>query len=453
MKRSLRLRLLVLVLAATAAVWIGTVVMSWIDARHEVDELLDAHLAQAAALLIAQTSQDIDEIDLEHAPLLHRHARKVAFQVWEHGERLRLHSLNAPAKPLGTADAGFSDREMDGTHWRVFTAWSDDGRFLVHVGEHLAARKEIAGSMARSLLAPLVVALPLLAILIWLAIRVGLRPLTGLAREVSTRTSTNLDPVMAPDLPLEVRPLVDQLNGLLNRIEQGLARERRFTADAAHELRTPIAAIKAQAQVARSAAGDDERTRALDNVIRGTDRAARLVEQLLTLARLEAGSRGRFEPCLLLDVAREAVAELVPAMLERGTTVEVDGDATALVHAMRALLQVLVRNLVDNAARHVPVAGRVRVSVERTGNAIDLQVVDNGPGIPANERARVFERFHRLPGAGEGGSGLGLSIVRHIAELHDATVTLEDAPGGHGLCVRVRFPRSTGPAHGDRDAG
>lgn len=451
--RSLRLRLLVLILAATLGIWIGTLVLSWIDARHEIDELLDAHLAQAAALLLAQTSQDIDEIDMEHAPLLHRHARKVAFQVWERGERLRLHSLNAPSGPLGSAAPGLSDREVEGTRWRVFTAWSDDGRFLVHVGEHLAARSEIAGSVARSLLVPLVVALPLLAVLIWLAIRVGLRPLTGLAREVSVRTSEHLEPVTAPDLPLEVRPLVDQLNGLLNRIEQSLARERRFTADAAHELRTPIAAIKAQAQVARSATGDAERARALDNVVRGTDRAARLVEQLLTLARLEGEARGSFEPCVLLEIARDAVAELAPAMIEHGIAVEVDGDATASVRAMRALLHVLVRNLLDNAARHAQGAEHVRVSVERLGDIVELQVSDDGPGIAPGERARVFERFHRLPDAGEGGSGLGLSIVQHIAELHGGTVALEEAPGGRGLRVRARFPRADSVNPEVRNAG
>jgi two-component system sensor histidine kinase QseC len=437
--RSLNARLLVLVLGATLCIWTGTVLLSWLDARHEIDELLDGHLAQAASLLIAQTSREIEEIDIDHAPLLHKDARKVAFQIWE-GGRLRLHSINAPAAALSGAAEGFSDRTVEGKGWRVFTAWAGEREFLIHVGERSEVRAQIAGEMARTLLAPLLVALPLLAMLIWIAIRLGLRPLTGLTREVGTRTPENLKPIRAPLLPREVAPLIDQLNALLRRIGESLSRERRFTADAAHELRTPIAAIKAQAQVARTAVDDEGRAHALDNVIRATDRAARLVEQMLTLARLEGESRSELASVGLLEVAREVVAELAPALIDRGINIELYGDETAAVPAVPGLLHVMVRNLIDNAARHGGGLGPVSVAVRRDADAVELTVCDNGSGIPSGERERVFDRFHRLAEAGEGGSGLGLSIVRRIAQLHGASVELRDGPQGRGLLVCVRFP-------------
>lgn len=463
--RSLNARLLLLVLGATMAIWLTAVAVSWVKTRHEINELLDGHLAQAAALLIAQTSHDMDEIDLEHTPLLHRDARKVAFQVFERGTQLRLHSVNAPNTPLGTATEGFDNRIVEGVRWRVYTTWTREGDLLIHVAERSEVRGRIAREMGYTLLGPMLIAFPLLALLIWAAIRYGLRPLNALAAEVGSRTPDNLKPVVGRRLPREIEPLIDQLNALLERMAASFARERRFTADAAHELRTPIAAIKAQAQVARGASVVAERVHALDQVILASDRAARLIDQMLTLARLEGEATIEFEPCRLQAIAREIVAGVAPMLLEKGIGIEVDGDETATVRGVPGLLHALIGNLVDNAARHG--ARNIAVHVRRDADDILLEVSDDGPGISPQARALVFERFFRLAEAGEGGSGLGLSIVARIAELHGAQVTLADAPTikesqapGHaspaaspGLLVRLRFPQAIASGTTSRNPG
>jgi two-component system sensor histidine kinase QseC len=439
MMASLRGRLLGLALGATALVWLVTVAVTGIDARHEIDEVMDAHLAQAATLLIVQLTEDIEEVETEHAPLLHKEARRVAFQIWEDGERLRLHSENAPNVPLGGREEGFSDRTVDGRGWRVFTAWDPSREYLVYVGERSELRSKLAARMIAGVLAPLLVALPLLALLLWIAVREGLRPLESLAADVGTREPDNLAPLDAGRAPREVVPLIDQLNRLFGRIGQSLERERRFTADAAHELRTPVAGIKAQAQVAQMAASAPTRDHALEQVVAGADRASRLVEQLLTLARLDTADSTAFTACGLRALAAEVIAEMAPAALARYVRLElVEGDE-ATVRGIPGLVQALLRNLVDNALRHG--ATLVRIEIVPGAQRATLTIVDDGPGIPETERGKVLQRFYRLPSAGEGGSGLGLSIVQRIAEIHGAIVELGTGEGGKGLRVDVAFSR------------
>jgi two-component system sensor histidine kinase QseC len=439
---SLKRRLLVLALAATALVWLVTVLITWLDARHEIHEVLDAHLAQSASLLLVQLSHDIDEIETEHAPLLHNDARKVAFQVWEEGTRLGLHSVNAPQQPLGTGKQGFSERTVEGGRWRVFTSWDASGEYLIHVGERMELREELAAEMALGLLLPLLAAVPVLGVLLWIAVGRGLKPLAGLTGEVARRDPDNLAPLAAERAPREVLPLVEQLNRLFGRIAQSFERERRFTADAAHELRTPVAAIKAQAQVAQLASGVQARDHALRQVVVGAERAARLVEQLLTLARLDAIDRSAREPCGLRALAAQVVAEMVPAALSRGVHLQLTGAPEApdvQAPCIPTLVEALVRNLIDNAVRH-GAGGLVRVAVTREPGYAVLSVTDQGPGILEHERGKVLERFYRLPEAGEGGSGLGLSIVQRIAQIHGATLALGSGESGKGLRVSVRFP-------------
>ena len=445
MRPSLQRRLLLLVLGATALVWLATLAFTWRDARHETAELLDAHLAQAAALLIVQAaSGEIEEVDTEHAPMLHRHARKVAFQVWEKGRELRLHSVNAPNQPLGTRQEGFSDRVVDGQAWRVFTAWDDSHEMLVHVGERMGVRNDLADRLVGGLLAPLLLAVPALAALLWLAIRGGLRPLTGLRDQVARRDPANLAPIEDAHAPAEVVPLIEQLNRLFERIRASLERERRFTADAAHELRTPVAAIKAQAQVARVAGSDGARNHAIDQVVSGADRAGRLVDQLLTLARVDAVDLGRLAVHPLRPIAEEVLAHAAPRALAAGMTVELAEGPDPGIRCEPGLIAVLLRNLVENAIAHAG-GGRVLVALTQQPAGAALSVSDEGPGIAPQDRARAMERFHRLESAAEGGSGLGLSIVQRIAELHGASVQLGAGAQGRGLRVEVTFPLAPDP--------
>jgi len=434
---SLKGRLLAALLGAVALVWLATALYSYSDTRREVNRLLDAHLAQSASMIVAQVGHDLEEIDLEHAPQLDRHARRVAFQVWERGGLLRLHSANAPRARLSPSEQGFSRVMIGGKGWRVFSIWDNERHFLVQVGERDEAREEIAAGVARNLLVPLAFALPALGLLAWLVIARALAPLRALGRQVEAREPDNLGALAAEDAPAEVVPLVRSLNALFGRVGGLLERERRFTADAAHELRTPLAALKTQAQVARGAPDDRTRRHALDNVVAGSDRAARLVEQLLTLARLEPDQlKERARSCDLHEIARDTIAELAPAALARKVEIELAGNDAARIEGHPELIAVLLRNLIDNAVRYGPAGGSVRVETRDA----TLCVSDQGPGIPPEERARVGERFYRVLGTEPSGSGLGLSIVERIAALHGAKVALGEGANGKGLRVAVEFP-------------
>lgn len=445
--RSLQARVLALALTSVVAVWLVAAAFTWREAQHELDELLDGHLAQAAALLIVRQVDEIEEpedgerID---APALHRYAPKVAFQVWRKGE-LVARSANAPLTPMSEVRRGFATAQIAGERWRVFAAQGNDRRMQVYVGEELDSRKSILEGLLQGLIAPMLVALPLLALLLWWAVQRGLLPLRRLGQAISAREPQALQPI-APDaagdgLPSEIVPLVDALNDLFARIAALLDSERRFTADAAHELRTPIAAIRAQAQVAQVAGDDDAaRAQALAATLAGCDRATRLVEQLLTLARLESSAQAPGEPVDLAAVAREVLGELAPAALAQGRTLELEAEGPWPVRGSATLLAVLLRNLADNALRYGGDGVRVRVTLAREGDSSVLQVEDSGPGLDDAQRSRLGERFFRVLGTAVPGSGLGWSIVRRIAAVHGAQVTTARSEALGGLAVRVAFP-------------
>ena len=445
---SIRRRVLTLALSAVALVWLGAAIYSYVDVQHETGEMLDGYLAQSAALIAAQASENLEEIDVEHAAQLHKYARRVAFQLWDRGRILRLHSVNAPNTRLSQRDSGFDDVVIDGRPWRVFCSWDRERDTLVQVGEERAARDAIATAVGRSLLTPLLLALPVLALLLWWAVAGGLRPLRALGVEVARRDPGNLAPLDVGSTPAEVAPLVASLNHLFERVERSIARERDFTADAAHELRTPIAAVRTQAQVALGATTEAERAKALRQVIAGCDRAARLVEQMLTLARLDpARPNAHSEPCDLAAIVRGPLADIAPAAMAKSIDVELEAADACVVAGDPALLTVLARNLVDNAVRYGSPGTRVLVSVTPGPQGGELSVADSGPGVQPANLARLGERFYRQEGGDATGSGLGLSIVRRIADVHGATVTFGAAAAGTGLVVTVRFPAgATAPA-------
>ena len=304
-------------------------------------------------------------------------------------------------------------------------------------------RDEVAGEIAEQLLKPMLFALPALAILLVIAIGFALAPLRLLARDVATRAPNRLDPLPVETLPAEVEPLVSRLNSLFADITRSLENERRFTADAAHELRTPLAALKAQAQVALASVDPAERQRALSQILAGCDRATHLVAQLLTLARLDAGTSHPMQTLGLRSVAEEVLSMAAGEAIERKCDLVLrDGDAK--VRGDPLLLQALLRNLVDNALRHGG-GDQIEVAIGRTGKDALLTVSDNGRGIAAEERELVLQRFYRSTTGhqehdGAAGSGLGLSIVKRIIELHDGRLEIESPATGKGIELRVRLP-------------
>ena len=449
---SLAQRLTAMVLGFVLVTWLGTVAVAWFVTQHELNELLDAHLAQTAALL-ATGEVDDDDAVVEAPTLLHKYQSRVAFQIWHKG-KLHARSADAPEAPMApAATRGLSDQRIGGARWRVFTvARLDKDRVedVIHVGEQASARRHVLLASLRGTLLPLLVALPLLAAGIWWAVRRAVRPLRALGASVAARHPHTLEPLPEDGVLPEVRPLVRALNGLFERVHEQLASERRFTADAAHELRTPIAGIRMQAQVAQGATQDDERRAALAATIAGCDRATRLVEQLLQLARLEADmadTRAPDSPRGQADLAAAAaqqVHELAAQAGRRGQQMALDRPPHAVAVPMSGpLLAVLLRNLIDNALRYGPEGGRVQVQVlAATADAgARLVVEDAGPGLSDADLQRLGERFFRVLGSGQSGSGLGWSIVQRLARLHDLDMALDRSPALGGLRVTVRWPR------------
>lgn len=441
-KPSLKRHILALALSAITLIWLAAAAFTYVDARRELNEMLDAHLAQASTLLVAQASHELEEIETEHGPLPHKYSLRVAFQVWLDGSELRLRSANAPAEPLSKKESGFSDVLIGKQHWRVFSTWDNTHTMLIHVAEQTEVRDQLARSVAANLLRPLWIALPLLAVLLWWAVTGGLKPLTRLTHEIERRAPDNLAPLDATAKPQEVAPLIERLNHLFHRIGDTLENERRFTADAAHELRTPVAAIKAQAQVACGASSDAERNHALAGAIAGCDRATHLIEQLLTLARLESISVDTVEPCPLHKLVASVLAEMAPAALDKGVQLELAEGEEAFTNGLPALMTVLLRNLIDNAVRHTPPGTTVHVEVSSPQGNPCISVSDDGPGLPPEELDKISQRFYRPLGTVASGSGLGLSIVRRIAELHSATLSFSSNATNSGLKVTVIFPHA-----------
>ncbi|MEP7295575.1 MAG: ATP-binding protein [Burkholderiales bacterium] len=442
---SLQGQLLAWVLGLVVLVWLLTAALTWFDARHELDELLDSHLAQAAALLVVQQAQELGDDDREvDSPTLHRYAPKAAFQVFHEG-RLALRSANAPTAPmfesLDRKAAGFRTVSFGGTTWRVFAATGAERDVQVFVGEQVASRNSILMAVLRSTMWPMMAALPVLALAVWWAVRRGVLPLRRLSLVLGQRSPQELRPVVIDGAPAEMAPALDALNGLLHRIAELVESERRFTADAAHELRTPIAAIRAQAQVALGESDDGQRRHALQATLSGCDRATRLVDQLLTLARLEASASTPLADVDLGELVRRVVADLAPEAIRKHQEIALDAAGGCVVNGDATLLAVLVRNLVDNAIRYSPAHAVVKIAVTKPAGRVMLHVDDSGPGLRDEDRQRMGERFFRVIGSTEDGSGLGWSIVRRIAAAHRAEVRLGRSSLLGGLAVEVEWVR------------
>ncbi len=436
---SLRRRLLALLLGGVAAAWLATMVFSFFDAHHEVNELFDAQLAQAAQTLLALASHDEGDDIQDLGDVGHKYQRRLRFQIWHGDGKLLMRSKNAPETAL-TATDGFSEtRDGDG-HWRHFSRWNEGRSLQVQVSENHYIRDDLIGHIAWRLLFPALFGLPLIGLWVWLATRHGLASLDGIARQIACRDPQQLQPVTPAAAPEEIRPMLEALNGLFKRVEEALQAERRFTADAAHELRTPFAALQTQLQVAQRARDSDERDRSLEQLQSGLTRASHLVDQMLQLARLDPESGlPDPQPVDLAMLAEAMCAELGPQILDKNLDFALDAAPGCIVTGQSEWLRVLIRNLIDNAIRYTPDSGTLHVSVSRADGCCRLCVNDSGPGIPASERDAVLRRFHRLDQGSQPGSGLGLAIAARIAELHGAELDLATGNNAQGLRVTVAW--------------
>lgn len=434
---SIRGTLLVWLIGAVTVTGIAAAAIVYAIALHEIGELFDYHIRQLALSLGAQSLQLERPVVAIPDPVDHEEY-DFAVQIWDdNGESLYL-SPNYPALPP-RAQLGFSDIR-DGTgEWRAYaTRW---GSRTIQVVQPVEVRREIAFASALRTLLPLLVIIPLLGIAVWLTVGRTLRPLQRVVHAVERRGASDLEPLAEAGLPSEITPLVAALNRLLRRLDESIASQRAFVGDAAHELRTPLAALRLQAQVLVRTVAETDRRAAGKELVAGVDRATHLVEQLLELARGEADpSAHAYVSVGLGDLVREAVAQFAAAAVAKGIDLGADAGGDVTVKGDPSKLRILLRNLVDNAVRYTPAGGRIDVVAEQRDGRSAILVTDTGPGIPPLERERVFARFYRLPGSEEIGSGLGLAIVRRVAEMHGAQIALESGDGGVGLKVIVAFP-------------
>ncbi len=422
---------------------LGTGLTYW-SAQREVADLFDAQLSQAAAVLsqIESTSPySPEQQTLKEKIYAHHFEKKIAFQIWKN-EKLLLRSLTAPEQRMSDTP-GYSDKDFGGHHWRVFLLTGAISHRQIYTAERYDVRDELIRDTTLDVVLPLTFALPLSLLTIWLTIGRSLLPVIRIADNVSKLSPQHLEPVnINYPVPREISPLLNALNALFAKLKTAFERERRFTSDAAHELQTPLASIKTQAQVALRSDDPEAKRHAILKIEEGINRTSHLVQQLLTLARYDPGTIMRQYENVKLDfLAAETIAELVPAAYAKQIDIGLHAPARIMLQGNPAGLKIMLRNLIDNAIRYTPESGKVNVSIIQDNATAILQVCNTGPGIPVASRERVFERFYR----GENsqhitGSGLGLSIIKQIATMHHATIKLFDHENSGEFCIRVEFP-------------
>lgn len=459
-RKFLLINLLIAIALTTTLTAIGNYYLDQKDLGRYLDKLL-VHYAISTQAFIRhevsfQTNLDALQASLNKAPkistLLNEDLEEQGFaelrdnielQIWSQTGKLLLVSPGAPSQPLSErSTTGFSDTNIRQERWRSFTLHDAKTNYDVVVAGRYDIRDKLARNITINDINILLLTFPLSGLLIWFIIGKGLSSLTRIAQEVSHRAPNYLNAVNLQAIPLEIKPVIEELNKLLARLQQALEREQRFAADAAHELKTPLAALRTQAQVALQAHEGKAREAALEKLIKSVDRSSHIVQQLLTLSRLVPGAT-HIEGLTAVNLTKlttELVAQLVPTALEKNIDIELNAcQSNVIIIANNTALSILIRNLVDNAIRYTPEDGCVEVIIEEEEDHVIFAVRDTGPGIPQELRTRVFERFFRVLGNKSPGSGLGLAIVQKIAKLHRATVELRTPPNGKGLEIRVKF--------------
>lgn len=440
---SLRRRLLAALTTLAAALFAINATQDYLAFRAASNRLFDDTLRETAGLLMQLVQHEVGE----HGRLLGIELLRAEtkpgpydfrFQVWTPDMQSGYLS-SAGQRPLVPFDTeGFAMANVDGEIWHAFSMWSPDHTLQVQVAQSQELRLAQQRQSLLRLAGSFVLMMVLATIMIRWIVASSVRPLRETAVSVGQRNEQDLSPVDAHRVPKEARPLLDALNRLLARMEDVLASERRFTSDAAHELRTPLAAIRANAQVLVGARDAGERERTTNDLLASVDRSTRLVDQLLALARADRSVDAMHcDDVDLAEVVRDQVEQHQALAARQGIRLE-SQPASAPLHGDAGLLAIMVRNLLDNALRYTPAGGSVSIATSTTAQGVELTVSDDGPGIPHAERSKVFERFYRLEGSPGMGSGLGLSIVQRIVVQHDGTAVVEGGERG-GTTIRITF--------------
>lgn len=443
---SLRGRIFALVAAVTLLVWSSAAAWTYFSTRAEIQRVLDRRLEEAARM-VASLSGSLEAKSASPAaeafetPRLDRYNRQLSCQIWSLDGRLLGRSSQAPDEPLAMSGTGFSERQLDGESWRVYSLADRERGIRVLVGDNLGVRQRLVGDLMAGLLIPFAAAVAALALLVWAAVGHGLAPLRDIAARLRRRDPADHEPLGIGHVDQELRPLVGAIDGLFDRLSALRESERHFIASAAHELQTPLAGLRAHAQIALMAKDEETRARSLERIQSSVDRTARLVHQLLELAREEASaeaSAGRWAG--VAEVVDGLAEELEPALQRAGVRIECsESGRSAEIMIDECSLALALRNLIDNAVQHSPPGSRVEIDLGEGGGEALLSVLDRGPGIPLAEIDRVRDRFVRGSRARGSGSGLGLSIVELVVARAGGRLELAAREGG-GLAASLVLP-------------
>lgn len=436
---SLRSRLLgwisIPILTATLLAMLVSFAFTW----HEIEEVYDAQMVHSAKVLLQLTQHEILEdegfhLGLENPELYHRYERELGFRVWLGNEILTQSPSTKDFSDFEGAP-GFSNHKINDHTWRVFVFLDPVHKIKIEVSERYDIRYELIIQLMSALIVPSVIFIPIIFLVIWIGIRKVLKPIIKISSDVDRRGSDDLSPIRESMLPKEIAPLIEALNRLFIRIEGSFRREREFTDHAAHELRTPLAAMKTQTQVLlKKALALPEYKDGLDNLQASIDRAAHMVDQLLSLARLQ-NETIPLERINLSRCLHEAAKEIQSRAKQKAIKVTNNISENIMISGHPDSLSIMLRNLLDNAVKYTPKDGEINISLDQQGL---IEITDTGSGLSDEDKTRVFERFIRVDKTGQAGSGLGLPIVKWVAEAHRATLSLHDHPP-QGLLVRIKM--------------
>jgi two-component system sensor histidine kinase QseC len=455
MKRSIRTFLLINLLLSITVIILLVIIGNFYLASKDFRKHLDNQLTYTAVTIqsIIKKDKQIDfpimQKKLNRKPiLLDKNKAKtlsgIQFEVFSKEDKPLLHSLNAPPIASCYAKLGFNDCLINKNLWRVFVSRDPITHDKVIVAERYSLRNQLANRATHDLIIILLMSYPLLGFLIWFITGRGLSSIRKVTKEVRQRAAGHLQTVDIDNVPVEVKPLVDELNELFIRLHAAFQREKRFATDAAHELKTPLAALRTQTQVAINVTDEEERKAALNKILECVDRSTHTVQQLLVLSRMLPETM--LEEAKKINLNKEAaqvIADLVPDARKKQIEIElIAPDKPQVIMGNVVAINILLRNLIDNAIRYTPCAGSVKVLIESSRNFVILRVIDTGLGIPEKLRKRVFERFFRVIGNEAPGSGLGFSIIQQIAQLHNARINLLTPESGKGLEVKIVFPKA-----------
>ena len=444
--RSIERYLLAWILGALTLGAVLVALVTYLVTLEEMNEVFDANLKNVAEAVASHRHSGYGlgadvPLDLPQRTDAPEDAEIVTL-TWNRAGQ-RIFASDPRVKVPFTDSEGLSRPRVDGEDWIVYSSVRAEA--VAQAAQRVVSRQEMAEDSAATVFPPMLVLVVVVGGLLVFGLRRGLQPLGSAARDIAARSARALDPIAAGDVPREITPLVTSINDLIARLSIAFSAQRRFLADAAHELRTPVTALKLQLQLLRRSTDEASREEAMAELEAGIGRAQRLIEQLLQVARAEPdGERPRMEPVELGELVRSVVGNLSIKAERHGIDLGASGPAGIVVKGDGNQLIVLLNNLIENALRYTPQGGVVDVEAGRRGEQPELRVIDSGPGIPEPERQRVFDRFYRCEDAPAlardgGGSGLGLAIVQAIAERHDAVVSLHTPASGQGLEVRVAF--------------